>query len=389
MSSSLFQVNTKYKSWVEIDLDAVAQNFDQINLLALKNSECGEMKKVEVMSVVKADAYGHGMLEVSRRIQSQGGLYFAVSDLQEGIALRDEGITGHILVIEGASPEQADDLIVYRLTPTVSNLDLAAALQAVARERQALIDIHVNIDTGMGRMGVWWEEAEEFISKLRHMNNLVLKGVYTHFPMADIDGDYTDDQVERFRNIVQQLENRMVMIPDVHAANSAGLAGYSNRMFNIVRPGLMLYGLYPTELVRDEVSLMPAMSVHSRVIHVKSLSAGQGVSYGHTFVTQRPTQVATIPVGYQDGYFRCLGNKAFVLIHGQRCPVIGRVTMDQTMIDVTDVPGVCPGAPVVLLGSQKDEVITADDLAHWAGTINYEIVCSLGRSLPKIHRGEC
>jgi alanine racemase len=238
----------------------------------------------------------------------------------------------------------------------------------------------------MGRLGVWYSEAEEFIQKIRKLSHLVIGGVYTHFPVADTNRAFTQKQIENFQHLVERLQAKGISIPYLHAANSMGLAAYPHHLFNLARPGIMLYGLYPSPKLRPKVILKPVLSVKSRIIFLKRVSRGRGISYGHTFIAPRPMTVATLPIGYSDGYLRCLSNKTQVLINGRRCPVVGRITMDQIMVDVTKLKQLKLGTEVTLLGRQNQEEISADELAQKAGTISYEIVCSLGTRLPKVYK---
>jgi alanine racemase len=237
------------------------------------------------------------------------------------------------------------------------------------------------VDTGMGRLGVWHEEAFDFIRQVSRLRHLRIMGIFTHFPAADTDRAFTKEQIQHLYDLVKKLDRSGTIIPYIHAANSMGLAGYRTHILNAARPGLMLYGLYPHPGLRKKIFLKPVLSVRSRVIFLKEIKKGRSISYGRTFFTRRDMRVATVPIGYNDGYFRLLSNRAAVLIDGRRAPVIGRVTMDQIMVDVSRVKKARVGSPVTVLGVQKKECISADELAEHADTINYEIVCSLGGRL--------
>ncbi len=373
-------------TWVEIDLNAMAANFAELKKLAAKNMAYN----AGLVPVIKAGAYGHGMLETARCLDAQGCHLFAVSNVSEGIALRRAGFKQKILLFESTLPQDAVAIVENQLTPTVCTLDLAQAIDAQAVAAGVQVPVHIKVDTGMGRLGVDEEDALSFVQKLRDDHpRLVLEGLYTHFPLAETDREFTFGQMRRFRDIVYAMENQFITFTYVHAGNSMGLGDYKSELFNLARPGLMLYGLYPSEELKKKVALHPVMAVKTRIIFVKTIAKGHGVSYGHTFKAKDDMTVAVLPIGYSNGYLRSLSNNAFVLIRGLRCPVVGRVTMDQVIVDVTplgmsgDLPRL--GEEAVLLGNQKDANISADEVAHWAGTISYEILCSLGNNLPRIY----
>lgn len=370
---------SKYLTWAEIDLGAIRHNFRVVRKLA------GTAK---VLTVIKADAYGHGMLAVARVLVQEKADFIGLSNLTEGIALRKAGIKTPVLLFETTLAEQAKGIIDYNLIPTVCTYELAAALDRYAEKRGRVVDIHVKVDTGMGRLGVWHEEALGFIRKLRRLRNLRVQGLYTHFPVADIDRAFTRKQIQQFIMLLQQFKADGWQIPYVHAANSMGLAGYGTHLFNLARPGLMLYGLYPRPELEKKISLRPVMSVHSKIIFLKRVEKGRSISYGRTFIAPRTMTVATLPIGYSDGYLRGLSGKADALIDGRRCPVLGRVTMDQIVVDVSRVKNPRLGMPVVILGKQGREETSADELAQHAHTINYEIVCSLGSRLPRVYKSQ-
>ncbi len=373
-------------AWAEIDLAALSANYAELKKLAAKNMA----HNAGLMPVIKADAYGHGMIETAKCLDAQGCLWFAVSNVLEGITLRQQGFKQQILLFESTLPQDSANIIEHQLTPTVCTLDLAQALDAQAAAAGVQVPVHIKVDTGMGRLGVDEDDILAFVEKLRtDCPRLVLEGIYTHFPLADTDREFTFAQMRRFRDIVFALENQFITFRYVHAGNSMGLGDYKSELFNLARPGLMLYGLYPSEELKEKVRLHPVMSVKTRVIFVKTVSKGDGISYGHTFKAQNDITVAVLPIGYSNGYLRSLSNSGFVLVRGLRCPVVGRVTMDQVIVDVTtlgmsgDLPRL--GEEVVLFGSQKGAQISADDVAQWAGTISYEIICSLGSRLLKVY----
>lgn len=372
--------------WAQISLRALSHNFRQLKKLAGHNMT----SNAGLMPVIKADAYGHGMTEVSQILMEEGCRFVAVSNVAEGAALREAGFKHKILLFESTLVQEAGAIADYDLTPTVCTMELANALQKIAHEQQKEIPVHIKVDTGMGRLGVEEEGSVLFVEGLqKHCPGLKLEGIYTHFPLADTDRDFTFAQMRRFRDIVFSLENRFITFSFVHAGNSMGLGDYKTELFNVARPGLMLYGLYPSVELKSKVSLKPMMAVKTKIIFVKKLAKGDGISYGHTFKAKEEMTIAVLPVGYSNGYLRSLSNRAFVLIAGMRCPILGRVTMDQTMVDITPLglSGHLPqiGDEVVLIGKQQAEEITADEVAGWAETISYEILCSLGNRLPRMY----
>lgn len=380
--------------WAEIDLRAVRQNFRALQKLsqqqfipsAKKEARSAVSRGAPLLSpVIKSEAYGHGMLEVARTLAKSPIGYLCVSDTTEGIELRKAGIRRPILLFESTLLEDARQIVAHRLTPTVCTLAMAAELNRIAAQQRRKADIHIKVDTGMGRLGVPQDKAMAFIRRVMTMKNLSIRGIYTHFPLADCDPSFTRSQMEYLTTLISSLDKHTT-VPFVHAANSMGLAGYKTDVLNLARPGIMLYGLYPYPKLRTLISLKPAMSVKARILFVKFIPKGTGISYGHTYKARRLMKVATIPIGYSDGYHRRLSNKASILVNGRRCPVVGNVTMDQIMVDVSKVKNVRPGQTVTILGRERNEEISADELARHIGTIHYEVVCSLGRQLPRVYR---
>lgn len=373
-------------TWCELDLKALTYNFDQLQKLAAKNMA----HSLGVMPVIKADAYGHGMLQVAGALNQCGCKYLGVSNASEGMSLRTAGFKQKILLFESTFESEAKDIIEHGLTPTVCAIEMAHALDHEAHESNIQLPVHIKIDTGMGRLGVNEDTALEFVQTVRsECPNLILQGIYTHLPVADTDRDFTVAQMRRFRDIVFALENQDITFSYVHAGNSMGLGDYKSELFNIARPGIMLYGIYPTEELKKKIHLKPVMTIKTRIIFVQTIARGRGISYGHTFKAKEDITVAILPIGYSNGYLRALSNKAFVLVDGMRCPVVGRVTMDQVIVDITatTLSGRLPkiGDEAVIMGTQKGVGISADELALWADTISYEILCSLGNRLPRVY----
>jgi alanine racemase len=392
MKTSLRQSPQTQLTWAQIDCNAIAHNIRQIQRLALQNRfflptrpKNIPVHPMEILPVIKADAYGHGMENIAKCLLKLGIRFFGVSDVAEGLALRQMGIKKSILLFESPLLDSVPAIVDHHLIPTVCSLDLAHALNDYAKKKGKRVMIHVKVDTGMGRLGIWHEEAFAFVRELFQLRHLIIQGIYTHFPVADTNRTFTKKQIDILYRLVTALDQKGMVIPYIHAANSMGLMGYQTHVLNFVRPGIMVYGLYPDLSWKNKIQLKPAMSIHSKVIFVKTIQKGQGISYGRTFIAPRKMSVATIPIGYSDGYFRCFSSKAQVLIKGQRCPVLGRVTMDQIIVDISRLKNIQPQEPVVILGRQGKEDVSADELAKTSGTINYEIVCSLGNRLPRVY----
>lgn len=384
-----------FHSWVEIDLKAMAYNIRQIKLLSRRQRFrlptrpehiSSKPYPVGIMAVVKADAYGHGMDEAVRTLNDQGVQSFGVSDVHEGIQLRKTVKDCSILCFESILPEDIPHLIRHQLMPTIASVQIARKCNDEARKVKKRLDVHIAIDTGMGRMGVWHEEGYDFVRKIHAFKNLRILGISTHFPAADTDRKFTKSQIKLLYDLVLKLDRTGLIIPYIHAANSMGLAGYETHVLNLSRPGLMIYGLYPHASLKSSIKLKPVMTVKAKIVFIKDVKKGRSISYGRSFFTKKDMVVATLPVGYNDGYFRAFSNKSSVLVGKNICPVVGKVTMDQTMIDVTHVKQVKVGTQVVLLGKYLNNEMSADKLADDANTINYEIVCSLGSKLPRVYK---
>lgn len=370
-----------YRVIAEVNLDAIAHNINQIK------NELSE--DVEVMAVVKADGYGHGAIEVSRVLLENGVGRFAVAILDEGKQLRKKGINVPILILGYTPPSQANEIVFFDLTQTVFTYEMAKAISDAARMQDKNAAIHIKIDTGMGRIGLQpTKEAIELIKAINKLPNLNIEGIFTHFSSADeSDASFTELQFDRFNSLIKQLEKENIYIPIKHCSNSAGFIGYKETRMNLIRPGIILYGLYPSdEVSKDIVDLKPAMALKSEVVFVKEVEENVPISYNRKFVTKKKTKVATIPVGYADGYSRRLSSNGRVLINGEYAPIIGNICMDQFMVDVTHIPNVGAGDEVVLIGQQGDKIITAEEIAKNIGTINYEIICMVGKRIPRVYK---
>lgn len=358
-----------------VDLDALAHNYAEVA------RRVGGRK---VLAMVKAQAYGHGAVAVSRKLAALGVSMFGVALVEEGIELRRAGIVQPILVMSPLVPEQAGAVVDGGLTPVVFSAPLVRAVSAAAVRAGVSQPVHVKVDTGMGRLGLPPEDAAAFVAEIAGLPGIVVEGVMTHFADADLrDKQFAATQMERFESFIRQLEAKGISVPIRHAANSAAVLEYDRALFTMVRPGIMLYGYNPLES-GAAADLRPVLSLTTRIAFLKRIEAGTPVSYGRTFVAKRSSAVAVIPVGYADGFSRGLSNRGEALVRGRRVPIAGRVCMDMTMLDVTDVPGVAEGDEVVLLGTQGSERITADDIAARTGTISYEVLCGIGARVPRV-----
>jgi alanine racemase len=364
-------------STIEIDLAALRYNFSKVRELV------GE--STAVLGVVKSDAYGHGMLPVARELESLGVEYLGVSTCREAEALRQGGITSPILLLLGIEADEVTPVIKYSLTPAIFRSDVAKAISAAALAADARIPVHLKIDTGMGRLGVPHAEADNFLELIKSLEGIRLEGLLSHFASADEhDKSFSNKQLERFRRILDRAQNMGFNPRYAHIANSAGVIDLPDSYLQLVRPGLMLYGAPPSQELHHPVTLRPVMTFKTRVLQLKKVPAGSPIGYGCTHTTSRASLIATLPVGYDDGYDRLLSNKGEVLIRNRRAPVVGRISMCLTTVDVTDIPGVEQDDEVVLLGRQGDEEITADEIAAKISTINYEIFCNLGGNRDKV-----
>lgn len=361
-------------TWAVIDLRHLRGNYRRLRA-SLPSG-------VKILVTVKADAYGHGLIPVARTLEACGADYLGVASIDEGIRLRAAGLKSPILILGLILKSDVSPVIDYGLTATVCDLSLARALDRAARLRGKKTAVHVKVDTGMGRIGVSEREALVLIEKISSLGSIRVEGIFTHFPSADSDRGLTCRQIRSFRKLCDELFARGIHIPLAHAANSVASVGYPQGRFSMVRPGLILYGLYPREGLR--IPLKPVLSLKSRVVFVKRVPAGCGISYGHDYVTRRPATIITIPIGYGDGYPRNLSGRASVLLHGKRFRVCGKICMDQIMCDVGNEQ-VSVGDEVVLIGSQKNGRIGAEELARLSGTIPYEIVCGLGSRIPRVY----
>lgn len=382
---SLFRA---YRCWAEVDLNALREN------LAWIRHRVGPL--TQIMTVVKADAYGHGLKEIASHLMNCGTNAFGVANLHEAYDIRSRGQGWPILMLGACTKDEIEYAIRLKVMGTVSTLDEAEAYVAVAKKMKATALIQVKVDTGMGRLGVETDEALALVRQLKNMEEqegcIRLKGVYTHLAAVEDDEDFTKNQLEQFSSLVKQLLSAGIGLDYTHASSSGGILFEDNSLFNTTRPGLIIYGIAPTgsRVPEGKIQdfLRPALSLKCRVSLVKNIPAGKTLSYGHTYTSPKPMKVATLTAGYGDGYHRAASGKGYVLIHGQRCPILGRITMDQMIVDVSAVQvSVRNGDVAVLIGRQGEESITAAQVAEWAGTIPWEILTSISYRVHRAYLG--
>jgi alanine racemase len=342
---------------------------------------------VEIIAVVKANAYGHGAVPVARVALEAGATCLAVHRATEGVELRLAGIQAPILIMGYTPPDGARLAVDYDLIPSLITIEFAQALSAQASAAGVTRAVHVKVDSGMGRYGLMPGEVIEFFTELERLPGISVQGLFTHFATADwADQTHVRQQLKLFKQVVQDVRQAGFEVPLVHAANSAATMNLPEAHFNAVRPGIALYGLRPSDEWPPVFDLKPALTLKSTVSRLRELPAGTGVSYGRTYVTQKPTLAALVPVGYGDGYHRQLSNRGAVLIRGQPAPIIGRICMDQFVVDVSAIPGVQQDDEVVIVGKQGQAAIPAEQVAAWAGTINYEVTTSLLSRVVRVYR---
>jgi alanine racemase len=366
-------------AWAEIDLDAIAFNVEQFR------RHVG--RSVEVMAVVKANGYGHGAIQTAQAALGAGATRLAVHRAIEGIALRRAGIEAPVLVMGYTPPGGAQQIVDWRLTPSLITLEFAQALSGRAVAAGVTAPVHIKVDTGMSRYGLMPGEVVNFLSMLKELPGIALEGLFTHFATADsADQTYVRQQLASFNRVLTEIHQVGLQFPLVHTCNSAAAMKLPEAHFNAIRLGIAMYGMTPSNEWPPVFDIHPALTLKSRVSRVRELPAGAGVSYGRTYITPGPRWVALVPVGYGDGYHRILSNKGEVLIHGQRARILGRVCMDQFVVDINHIPGVQQDDEVILIGKQGGEEIRAEKVAELAGTINYEATTSLLPRVARIYR---
>lgn len=374
------------RTWAQIDLDAIKHNYLQIrNNISDKSM---------LLCVIKADAYGHGAVALAKEYERLGADWFAVSNLEEAFQLRNNGIKKPILILGYTPANMAYELSKLNISQAVFSEEYANDLSNYAAKNNVKVKIHLKIDTGMSRIGfVFKNEREnlETIKELRrvcNLENLITEGIFTHFAVADEAGksiETTNGQFSAFSDICKILKDSGINIKIRHCSNSGGILNYPQTNLDMVRAGIILYGLFPSNYVRNKLDLQPAMSLKTVISQVKTVPEGTAVSYGGTFVTQRKTKIATVPIGYADGYLRVLSSKACMLVNGKKAPVIGRICMDQAMLDITDIENINENTVVTVFGKDGDAEIKVEDIADIANTINYEILCLISKRIPRIY----
>jgi len=375
------------RAWAEIHLDRLKNNLDELKRI-------NDNSQTEIMCVVKADAYGHGDKHIAPFLESQGIKYFAVSNIIEAQTLRKCGIKSDILILGHTPPDYAGELAKYDIIQAIVGEEYAAKLSEEAKKCGCIVRTHAAVDTGMGRIGVSADDAQacaNALARMYRLEGIALEGMFTHFAVADSTDDhniaYTESQKSKFFSAYDCLREMGITFKHRHCLNSAGGVLHYDSRSTLVRYGILLYGLMPDNSLDLPVSLMPVMDLKAAVSYVKTLDKGDFVGYGRTYCADRKITAATIPIGYADGYARALSNNGYVLINGCKAPIIGRVCMDQIVVDTSGIPDVCEGTVVTLIGKDGNEAITADMLAQLYGTIGYEVVCGISKRVPRIYYG--
>jgi len=366
----------QYRSWVEVDLNNFTSNLNEVRRLV--------GPRVKILQVVKADAYGHGAIEISHLALENGASSLGVANADEGVQLRVGGISAPIIILSPSTSQDIQVIIKYNLTPSVSDLDFTRNLQEKYHRAGRQAQIHIEVDTGMGRGGTMNHHSLAMIKEIMAFPNIHIEGIFTHLAQSETTTSYNDDQWRLFQALLRNLQKHSLSAPLLHMANSGAVLNYPAFHLDMVRPGLMTYGIHPSSETITKASLTPVMSFKTRVLLIKDFPSHKGIGYGSTFVTSKATKIATIPVGYGDGYGLLLSNQGEVLIKGRRASVVGRVSMDMCTLDVSHIPDVQIGDEVVMLGRQGGEEVTADELAAKSRTISYEIICALGKRAPRI-----
>lgn len=365
--------------WAEIDLDKLAHNMREIRRIA---------RSENIIAVVKADAYGHGAVDVAPVLLKNGANRLAVAVQSEAVELRRAGIECPIMILGFTPPNLIDNLLKYDIEQTVFSYKFASKLSKMAQKKNKIARIHIALDTGMGRIGYLPnEESAEEVYNISKLPNIIIEGIFCHFSTADEkDKTYTYDQVKKYDAFYEKLKEKKVYIKMRHIANSAAIIDLPETHYEAVRPGIIIYGYYPSDEVNKEnINLKPVMTLKTNVVHIKTLPAGEYVSYGRKYKTEKESIIATLPIGYADGYSRLLFQKGKVILRGKFAPVIGKICMDQCMIDVTEIDGAKIGDEVILIGEDENNKFTADTIAELIGTINYEVICMIGKRVPRVY----
>jgi len=369
--------DTAGRVWVEIYLDRLVNNYKIIKKKA---------KRAKIMAAIKADAYGHGAIEVARTLELKGVYMFGVASLEEGIELRQAGITSKILILSPILYSQIDAILEYNLIPTISEIGFLKALNIKLKKLHKSIFVHIEVDTGMTRTGIPYGGAEEAIRQINDSPRTKIEGIFSHFPLAGDDGAFTKKQTEEFGNLVRNLRRLKINPPLIHLANSSGVFKHTDSHFNLIRPGISLYGLTSSPDIYYAKNFLPVMTLKSKVVNIRNVEPNTAISYGHTFTTKRKSKIATVSVGYGDGYPRALSNVGEVLVRERRAPIVGTICMDLIMIDVTGITGIKVGDVVTLIGQDGNEEITAEECAQKSHTIVYEITSGIGPRVARVFK---
>lgn len=365
--------------WAEIDLDKLAHNMREIRRLS---------KSKDIIAVVKADAYGHGAVDVAPVLLENGANMLAVAIQSEAVELRRSGIECPIMILGFTPPDLIDNLLKYDIEQTVCSYKFASELSEMAVKENKIAKIHIALDTGMGRIGyIPNDESANEVYNISKLPNINIVGMFCHFSTADEkDKTYTYEQIRKYDDFYEKLKAKKVYIKMRHIANSAAIIDMPETHYEAVRPGIIIYGYYPSDEVnKEKIDLQPVMTLKTNIVHIKTLPPGEYVSYGRKYQTHRESIIATLPIGYADGYTRYLFEKGKVILKGEFAPVIGKICMDQCMIDVTEIDGVKVGDEVILIGEDGDKKFTADTIANLIGTISYEVVCMIGKRVPRVY----
>src|SRR4030043_161534 len=371
-------VSTGRPTIAEIDVKALAFNYRQIKRHIPKG--------VSILAVVKADAYGHGALPVSLKLEKLGVEYLGVAIPEEGVELRKGGVKAPILVLGGIFGGEVDQIFRFRLTPVVFRRDSLKLLSREAERRRRKVKVHLKVDTGMGRLGVPLNLWPDFLNEVKRSPKVEIEGILSHFSMTDEERDFTQNQWKAFQQALGIALAMGISFQYLHIARSATLVAFPAYSARLVRPGIMLYGSYPSPVFKALITLKPVMTLKTRIHFLKSVPPGTRISYGGTFATQRKSLIATLPIGYADGNSRHLSNHGEGLIHGKRAPIVGKVCMDFIMVDATDIPRVSVGDEVILMGKQGKEQITAEEIEEKSNSVSYEVLCAIGKRVPRIYK---
>jgi alanine racemase len=368
---------TEGRVWAEIHLDRLISNYNIIQKRA---------HSATIMAAIKADAYGHGAVEVARTLEAEGSGMFGVASVEEGVELRQAGVASKILVLSPILYSQIETIIEHDLIPTVSEMRFFNVLAQKVKALRRPMLVHVEIDSGMTRTGIPYDKAVSAITRIERSPSIKIEGLFSHFPLADGDGAFTKKQIREFQQLLKELRRRKISPPYLHLANSSGIFKHRDSHFNLVRPGISLYGLTASPQIRYSRTLAPVMALKSKVVNVRRVGKNTPVSYGHTYRTKKRSTIATVSIGYGDGYPRALSNKGAVLVKGRRAPIIGTICMDLMMVDVTGMRGVAVGDIVTLIGTDGTQEITAEECAQQSHTIVYEITSGIGPRVARVFK---